>query len=407
MPILKRDDGVHFVVRPYREMLSAKKNYLLKREFRFLARNNGDFACCFKENSYIEAVFSREPGYLLGETVWDYFKRPRDMLYCEAVDQGRNIIVVIVMDGRVHVDAKLPRESLSDELASVVSGNNCFNIFVVGDVPLSERPEVGKFALDRAFVDSFTIVEHSVFSVLPVLQDFQLIPVEQAIQSQLLDQRFASWWSSLGLLLLIGAALWWTMPVQVKPTNPIIHNPYKRYEANLMTPGPEQVLSQLCHQLTMMYEVPGWHMMNYKYANQRLTVHLRSAGGDLAHLKQWAQQENAAVDLTTQGVELQQVLHLQNREPPSALVGTQQAMALLVDRINQILPDKGIQIQSSVDNRVYTETKLSVQFKNLLPDQLAQLGHAMMGLPVVMNGLSANVSDGLMNGELDISILGN
>ena len=86
MSVLRRDDGLLFVLQPYRELLKSKSVALLKREFYLLSQQYGVYSRIFKQSDgHFEAVFARDPGCLFGETVWKHFGKPRDLLYCEAL----------------------------------------------------------------------------------------------------------------------------------------------------------------------------------------------------------------------------------------------------------------------------------------------------------------------------------
>src|SRR5665213_2262909 len=102
MPHITREDGEHFVTPSYRDILSAKKASLLKKEILLLSSNYGNFITLHRKNAdQFEAAFSNEPGNLLGETVWYYFKRPNDLIYCEAISGTSEAILVIVKNGSV------------------------------------------------------------------------------------------------------------------------------------------------------------------------------------------------------------------------------------------------------------------------------------------------------------------
>src|SRR5258706_12802884 len=102
MPYIARDDGERFVIPSYRDTLSAKKSNLLKKEILLLSESYGAFATVIKKNAQqYEVAFSPDTGYLLGETVWQHFKRPFDLIYCEIIPNTSEAILVIVKSGSV------------------------------------------------------------------------------------------------------------------------------------------------------------------------------------------------------------------------------------------------------------------------------------------------------------------
>ena len=113
MPQILRHDGVPFVVYTYRELVTAKKYSLLKRELEMLGREHGDNARFYVyPDGDLEAIFSKDAGYLLGENIWQHFGNPADLIYCEALADGENALLVIVKQGSVYLDAQLPLTNL-------------------------------------------------------------------------------------------------------------------------------------------------------------------------------------------------------------------------------------------------------------------------------------------------------
>ncbi|MFN7097686.1 MAG: hypothetical protein ACK4PR_09050, partial [Gammaproteobacteria bacterium] len=71
MPLITREDGVQFAYYTYRETLSSKSLSMLRREALVISRENGQYARFFSLSGYdVDAVFSRDKGYLLGELIW-------------------------------------------------------------------------------------------------------------------------------------------------------------------------------------------------------------------------------------------------------------------------------------------------------------------------------------------------
>src|SRR5690348_12369046 len=100
MPYITREDGERFIIPSYRDVLSAQKPGLLKKEILLLSETYGQYITLQKKSStQYEVTFSHEPGVLLGETIWHYFKRPSDLIYCEAIPNTAEAILVIVKSG--------------------------------------------------------------------------------------------------------------------------------------------------------------------------------------------------------------------------------------------------------------------------------------------------------------------
>ena len=71
MSLLNRPDGVQFVVQPYRERIAIGKRAVMVQRIRLLSEQHGQYVLLSPlGQDAIEAVFSKESGYLLGETIW-------------------------------------------------------------------------------------------------------------------------------------------------------------------------------------------------------------------------------------------------------------------------------------------------------------------------------------------------
>jgi hypothetical protein len=123
----------------------------LKKELRLLTASYGEYVALQKKSAATyEVALSPDPGYLLGECVWDYFKRPFDMIYCEAIPNTTEAILVIVKSGSVYLDGSFQIDSIPEELLIFKSQtNNNFSVFIHGNVPISQTEEEGKIAFDE------------------------------------------------------------------------------------------------------------------------------------------------------------------------------------------------------------------------------------------------------------------
>ena len=173
MPYIIRDDGQRFVIPSYRDALSAASRGALKGQVTSLSKNYGQYvAVQAKTATVYEVAFSNEPGYLLGESIWDYLKKPMDMVYCESIPDSNDAILVIVKEGSVYLDGSFPAENIPEELVVFLTQENQFEIYTYGDVPLSRTPEENKFAFDAKSVKSFNVLDRPLFASVPLLNNY-------------------------------------------------------------------------------------------------------------------------------------------------------------------------------------------------------------------------------------------
>ena len=131
MPYITREDGEHFVIPSYRDVLSIKQKTQLKKEIYSLSQSYGEYITLQKKsvNQY-EVAFSTDTGYLLGESIWHTFNRPEDMIYCEVVPNTTEAIFVIVKSGIVYLDGRFPLDSIPEELVVFLTQQNKFEIYI-------------------------------------------------------------------------------------------------------------------------------------------------------------------------------------------------------------------------------------------------------------------------------------
>ena len=71
MTRIAHEDGVQFILQPYRETITGAKKQLLLQKLQLLSNQHGPFVRLFKKAvNTVEAVFALEPGYLAGETIY-------------------------------------------------------------------------------------------------------------------------------------------------------------------------------------------------------------------------------------------------------------------------------------------------------------------------------------------------
>ncbi len=424
MPVLIRDDGVEFVVRAYRELLAAKKSSLVKREIQLLQHNNGDYLRLFLQpDGDYEAVFSHEEGYLLGETVWHYFDRPDDLIYCEALDDDTAILVV-VRAGNVFLDAQVPVANLIDEFASLVANVNLYNIYVYGSIPLSETEEEGGFVFDQDMVASFTRLEEPLFPTLPTMEALRLLPVAEALRA--LPSRRASPVFMLIIGMLIIGVIWGvyevfkpSAPVQQTTVAPLIKpkDPYAAYRSLMEQPAPEQVLIDMVGKLKLLSTVPGWYPSNLSWGaasggNNNSTgtgpvrVQMTSFGGTLAVMRDWADVNQLKFDITGEGVALYLPAKLKERSAPTAIEKTQDAVITFMSRIQHVLHGKTVQLGNKETQGSITLWPLTINLSSVSPSVIVLVAQSLRGLPAIITGYSVTSTGGLYSGQISITLVG-
>lgn len=419
MPALTRQDGVQFAVYTYRETLSAKNMATFRREALMLARENGQFARFFSlDTGEIEAVYSRDFGYLLGESIWQHFDNPYDFIYCEALADQENAILVVIRSGSVYLDAEVPLVNLADEFISLVSGDNRYQIYIYGDIPLAEIASNEKFAFDPAMVESFTELTEPVFPTLTLYENYKLLPLEEAITDlRLPNQGLAKNIVLIVFLVIMGYFGWkifgpqpaaqitTNAPVTVSaPATP--QNPYQSYQTALATASPSDQLMMIVANIQQLLTIPGWTPTSMNFSDNQLSFNLTTVGGSLELLLAWVKNNNATLQANTGKAVIVYPLNIANRTAPTVIYNLRDTVALLYDDINRILPGGGVILGASSDQANYRQVPLSINLASVSVSMLVLLAKELQNFPVVMSACTLTIDDGVISGNLQLQVLG-
>jgi hypothetical protein len=416
MPYITRDDGEHFVVPSYRDVLSGKKLSLLKREILLLAQNYGEYIALQKKSiDQYEIAFSPEPGVLLGETVWHYFKRSRDLIYCEAIPNTAEAILVIVKSGSVYLDGSFPIDSLAEELIIFKTQQTTFDIYLYGNVSISQLPEEGKFSFDAASIKSFTVLDKPLFPTLPIVKPFQLQLVEVALRNQGIGTFPIK--KILASIVALGF-LWmgWTFISLHKKELPRVLvgvvNPYQLYVNRLTSPNPASQIHKIVNYTSLLFTVPGWYPDKISYDNNtgssnKINASVKSRGGRTKLLFAWAKKNKFDVELSTAGFNLTAVLLAGDRLPPDEIHPLKEIIGNLIDKLSYVVPGNPIAIGTYMDKSKFTQAELTLSFSNLSPTTLNLVGQQLETLPLVLSKVDLTVTNGNLSGSIALTALGN
>lgn len=410
MSIITRDDKEQFVVQPYRELLSLRTASLLKKEIRLLAQQNGAFVRLFKQpNGRFEAVFSRDPGYLMAEMIWNHLGKPADMIYCEALADEKNAIVVIVRAGMVLFDARLPITTLAEELSALLALKNKFHIYTYGAIPISREPNADNIVLDDDQILSFTQLDLPLFPNIAVDKSFELLPLDQAITEQRIGTSSATVTLVMLLAVLgVGIGIWNYKQANTTAAVPTEQqDPYQGYRVALLNPPPSEELTELSSAITESYGMPGWVTTSLTYQNGVASLQVHSLGGTVDSLMNWASANNAEVSLQPGGAVVLFNANLPNRTTPTAITQVDPVIARVIDNLMPVLPGNSVQINEVNSQGVYTAVSISINFSSIAPNVLPLIGNAIQGLPLRLDSTNAQMQGGLLSGSIKLTALGN
>lgn len=411
MPYITREDGERFIIPSYRDVLSAKKTSLLRREIQLLSQNYGDYIALQRKNiNQYEVAFSPDPGYLLGETVWHYFKRPLDLIYCEAIPNTFEAILVIVKAGVVYLDGSFPLDAIFDELVIFRTQQNNFEIYIHGDVPISETPEEGKFSLDRSSIKSFNVLPEPIFPILPIVKSFQLQLVETVLKGRGIGaiplRNFVI--GFIGLVLLVGG--WYLLTSEKTPELQQvfipISRPYQAYINALSSPDPAEQIRWIANNVISLSTLPGWTPDEYTYQNNLVSVSVKSLGARTDLLFSWAKANHSNVEVQTTGFFITLGTGFRTRPNPQTISDLDRVIAVLLDAISYILPGNTLEVSEATSREDYKERTVKINFEDITPSTLDLIGQQLRNLPLVLSKVSIKIDKGKLSGLILLKALG-
>ena len=414
MSHITRQDGTQFVMQAYREHIPLTKKSIVLQEIRLIAEQQGQFVRIFRRGrKHIEAVFAQTPGYLLGETVGQYFQQPQDFIFCEAIEGSNDVILVVIREGSVYLDKRLSNSELRSELLPLMAeSQSCYHIVTSGEVALAATDSPTTFAFPSERVASFDKLPLSLLSRLRPVQSLQLQPLPLALRSAKLSQT-ATWVSALAMVVLVGLSGWWILtPKQtgprllVHPAAKKVANPYAAYERALKTPAPYDQLIELERYIEALYFIPGWRVTNVQMMPKRYVISLADDGGNLAMLSQWAKEHGLEYKVTAAGPKLIAVSDLRNRPIPQHRQDLQEVATELVDEMDVLLHEKGVTIGETRQIGKMRALDITLTIHDAAPELLNIMAREFRGRPLVITQAEVSVQHGLLNGSIQLSIWG-
>jgi hypothetical protein len=401
MSVLKIQDSFNFILQPYRETLTMKSSALLRKEIRYLSEQYGEYVRLFKIKGEFEAVFSKEPGYLLGEMIWHYFHHIDDMIYCEVLN-ANEIILVVVRDGKIYLDAKLTLALFQEELANLLTDSkNRYQVFYYGDIP--------EYLFAQPAIKSVNQSKEAVCAVIQPDKQYYILSVEDALDEFGLELHIKRHFSLilLTIISIVILGLIWVWISRPEKPAAVQVNPYQQFELALQTPNPEEQIKTVINKIEKVNEIRGWYAGAVTYNGETVQMPLHSLGGTATDLIMRSQALQMEITFSSEGAILHFPTHLTPRGTPDHIAKSDQIVAIIIDRMMKVLPGKSVQINNTQSNTVFNQTSLTISFKNVSSSILELMGKNLSDLPVVLTSFTASLANGLYTGNIQLNVVGN
>lgn len=408
MPYISREDGTHFVIPSYRDVLTARQASVLQKEINALSQNYGEHITIQRKGvGQYEVAFSPDVGYLFGETVWHHFGRPADLVYCEEVPNTFEVYLVIVKGGSVYLDGSFPKDSISEELVIFLTQQNNFEIYIYGDVPITEKPALGKFCFESGSVKSFKVLDSSAFEKLPLIPEFKFQLVQQALTAQGIGVPPVTQIITVLVALAFGYMIYsfFSAPsavteVQVEP------NPYQAYVDAMQSPSPDDVVKAFLEKLKVMMTIPGWQLENVASKGQDVQAKMMSLGSEVESLVDWANKNGMTVSIASGGVILSTKMNVKDRPKPREIYPTLDVMARFIDNLQKVYPGNHLKLTEPRTKANFIKYIVDITVTDASPMTINLIGEQLANMPFALVSIDLSVRNSQLSGNIKLDSYG-
>ena len=421
MADLISSDGIPYSLRPYRDTVTfTSRRELLKHIEREVSKY-GDYCHVRPRPSVGKGVFdiaiSNTPGYLLGDAVYQYFNKPKDLIWCEEttnanVDESTGInekcvAVVVIRDGRIELDANVPAMAVSSDIGSAIQqSSNPMTVYVHGDVPIvspSHEAKITDVVIEESMVDQFIQLDEPVFPKLPCTESIRLKPSNLAIKDSGLSSPAPVFIAGATLVLLSTVAGFLYEP----PNNKVVINdPFKEYRQALTSPAPAIILADIYKQCIEAISIPGFTPSLFEITTHSLKVTFPIGDGEPASLIRYAATQKGALTIEGRHIFIVIPLNSMPRSKPQNIANTIDVVSeiLSVTSINSKLKAK---VGSTTNHGSYRQASMSFSADKASFLDLVFLAKSLDGLPLTLSPSTVKFDGSALSGQLNFNVYGN
>ena len=419
MTKITREDGVNFIIPDYREELSHKKISVLKNEVGMLSKNYGEFIYIQKNlDDSFDVAFSSEPGFLLAESVAKHIKTSDNFIYIERLKNSDNVLFITMKKGKIHIDTQISIEAIHDEFIIIQAEQTPFDIFVYGEIPVTNQEQDVDKIFVGAIAKSFTILEKSIFENLVRYSEFELKAANDAFLSAGLaganNKKIIMAVAAVIVILIIIWMAWPSQkatPVQQQTQSISTKSEYYDYVQTLKTPGPADQLNGLVKFLQKLQGIPeGWEPASIAINNSTIQVVLTNVGKveNLGELHDWLENKGIDMFINNQSVNLSFITAYPARLERHDIYKTQEILRVLIDRLKPVLNNSLINVSTEISSDNYKELTVTVNVTNASLDTLDIIAKQLSDLPLLFTSVRLTQGNtGLLTGQINLIIVGN
>lgn len=403
MSTLTRDDGTQFVIHAYRELTSLRKKSQVAQKLRKLATQQGQFVHLHRCANEYEAVFSPEPGYLLGESIRNYFPKMQNLLFFEAFNGDNQFLFIVIRDGKVFIDSLLSLEEIKIELLPLTVLNTRFHVMMSGRLP-EEMTDFKQGFIPEAIIDAIEYSKEPLLPTLPVSENTRLIPLHQTLKAKRLEKS-AITPVLLATLFAVGLV---TLSIYVNQRKNATNSvSYQQYQHALVNPSPEALLSVLATVIKNHLFIPNWEITEILQTSNDYEIKLITDKGQISTLQILAARNHEQLRITDQYALLQSKFATQKRDRIYSIYPLDDINAQIIDQMQQLFENSDATIHEIIRRHQTREATMTLTLNEITPQQLINFGKVLSKLPIVLQKTRVAIAkDALLNVQLQLSAWG-
>lgn len=418
MTKITRDDGKNFIIPDYREEVSSKKISVLKNEIAMLSKNYGEFIYIQKNpDDSFDVSFSNEPGYLLAESVAKHIKISNDFIYVERLAHSDIVLFIMMKKGKIHIDTQISIESLYDEFIVIQAEQTPFDVFLYGDLPLTNQEEEKDKIFIGNIAKSYQVLDKSVFESLARYNQFELKPINDAflVAGIIIPTNKKTMVAIVAVIIIIILWIMWPSQKAAQVSQQIqavtVKSEYYDYVQTLKTPEPTRQLQGLVAFLEKLETMPaGWQAQSINLSPTLIQVTLGNINNmaKLEDLHAWTSSQGIEMTISDRATLLNFTTAYPIRRDENDIYKTQETLRVIMDRLYPMLDNGTIKVSKETLIENYKEVTLTINLSNVTLNTLDLLSKQLSDLPLLFNSAYFTQSNnGLLTGSINITIVGN
>ena len=407
------DTDIEFVIKPVREHSRASSRAQILGEIRSRVKEYGDFCHVRQINDGYTITYNQERGYLLAESVARYFDYPENLVWCEHIgetSEGESrFAIVIIRNHRIMLDTEMLATAVADDIViSIGGGDEIFDIYTYGDVPIKHSPETAgahDIVIEPSRTANFVTLSYSILDLIVPNRLDALSSATKAVT----NAGFVShtWKYTLALALLSTAGYWWFMQEPPPEKQTITVDNYKSYRMALQSIAPSHSLLLLANDFSRLLHLSRWEIAQMKIADSNsVDFILRSSEPDYQQAADFAKVFDSTFTVQQRDIILTKT-HSDKlaRAKLDKMIAIDDLSIKLLDDLS-LHPQLTASLGKQTSNGHYQTRALNLQAQAISHADLIWLANILDGRPINLDIASFSVNGFTFSGRLNLTLIG-